>query len=381
MSVAKNVGFGLKMRGVSAAETASRVDRGAEARPAHRPGAQAAGAALGRPAAARGDRARDRHRAAADPDGRAAVQPRREAAPRDAREIRRIHRELDRATIYVTHDQDEALSLADRIVVMKDGASQQIATPQEVYAQPANLDVARFMGYRNVLELDGRAGGRRSRDAGRRRHPADRHCASSRSRTAAPASRSGPRRSSSATAGGANTLAGRVDNVEYCGRDSLVDVVTSDGTRLHVRTRGDGRPRRRGARRTCRSSARSSIPWADRWLALPRPRPRAPAARPVAAAGRPGRGVHAAAVRLSVPLRAAAVVQAREGRRARQLRALLHHRQPVADDLDDAAARAAGDAHQRRLALPIAFKMRRASRRTSAWSPRSSSCRSRSARC
>ena len=44
-------------------------------------------------------------------------------------EIRRIHRELGRATIYVTHDQDEALSLADRIVVMKDGVVQQIATP------------------------------------------------------------------------------------------------------------------------------------------------------------------------------------------------------------------------------------------------------------
>ena len=52
-------------------------------------------------------------------------------------EIRRIHRELGRATIYVTHDQDEALSLADRIVVMKDGVVQQIGTPDEVYAQPA----------------------------------------------------------------------------------------------------------------------------------------------------------------------------------------------------------------------------------------------------
>src|SRR6516164_8930862 len=69
-------------------------------------------------------------------------------------EIRRIHRELGRSTIYVTHDQDEALSLADRIVVMKDGVVQQIATPLEVYAQPANLHVARFMGYRNVFELD-----------------------------------------------------------------------------------------------------------------------------------------------------------------------------------------------------------------------------------
>ena len=67
-------------------------------------------------------------------------------------EIRRIHRELGRATIYVTHDQDEALSLADRIVVMKDGVVQQVGAPEEVYAQPANLHVARFMGYRNVLD-------------------------------------------------------------------------------------------------------------------------------------------------------------------------------------------------------------------------------------
>src|SRR5262249_49423572 len=69
-------------------------------------------------------------------------------------EIRRIHRELDRATIYVTHDQEEALSLADRIVVMKDGVVQQIGAPPEVYGQPSNLHVARFMGYRNVLALD-----------------------------------------------------------------------------------------------------------------------------------------------------------------------------------------------------------------------------------
>ncbi len=66
-------------------------------------------------------------------------------------EIRRIHGQLERATIYVTHDQDEALSMADRIVVMKEGIVQQVATPREVYSRPSNLHVARFMGYRNVL--------------------------------------------------------------------------------------------------------------------------------------------------------------------------------------------------------------------------------------
>ncbi|HEV3428450.1 MAG TPA: ABC transporter ATP-binding protein [Paraburkholderia sp.] len=66
-------------------------------------------------------------------------------------EIRRIHSQLERATIYVTHDQDEALSMADRIVVMREGVVQQVATPKEVYSRPSNLHVARFMGYRNVL--------------------------------------------------------------------------------------------------------------------------------------------------------------------------------------------------------------------------------------
>ncbi|CAD6526582.1 Oligosaccharides import ATP-binding protein MsmX [Paraburkholderia hiiakae] len=68
-------------------------------------------------------------------------------------EIRRIHGQLERATIYVTHDQDEALSMADRIVVMKEGVVQQVATPKEVYSRPSNLHVARFMGFRNVLSF------------------------------------------------------------------------------------------------------------------------------------------------------------------------------------------------------------------------------------
>jgi len=69
-------------------------------------------------------------------------------------EIRRIHHQVRRSTIYVTHDQEEALALADRIVVMQDGVVQQIGTPQELYARPLNLNVARFMGYRNILHFD-----------------------------------------------------------------------------------------------------------------------------------------------------------------------------------------------------------------------------------
>jgi putative spermidine/putrescine transport system ATP-binding protein len=66
-------------------------------------------------------------------------------------EIRRIHELIGSATIYVTHDQEEALSLADRIVVMRDGVVRQVGTPLELYAQPAYSDVAEFMGYRNLI--------------------------------------------------------------------------------------------------------------------------------------------------------------------------------------------------------------------------------------
>jgi putative spermidine/putrescine transport system ATP-binding protein len=66
-------------------------------------------------------------------------------------EIRRIHQLLGCSTIYVTHDQDEALSLADRIVVLRDGEVRQIGTPEDLYARPAHADVAEFMGYRNLI--------------------------------------------------------------------------------------------------------------------------------------------------------------------------------------------------------------------------------------
>ena len=66
-------------------------------------------------------------------------------------EIRRIHSMLGCSTIYVTHDQEEALSLAVRIMVMIDGQPRQIGTPEDLYARPASADVAEFMGYRNLL--------------------------------------------------------------------------------------------------------------------------------------------------------------------------------------------------------------------------------------
>ena len=61
-------------------------------------------------------------------------------------EITQIHRETGATTIYVTHDQTEAMTMADRIVVMKDGYVQQIGTPREVYFNPVNMFVAGFIG-------------------------------------------------------------------------------------------------------------------------------------------------------------------------------------------------------------------------------------------
>ena len=69
-------------------------------------------------------------------------------------EIRSIQRRLGITTIYVTHDQEEALSLSDRIVVMREGRIAQVGTPREIYNQPASAFVASFIGSLNVLSSE-----------------------------------------------------------------------------------------------------------------------------------------------------------------------------------------------------------------------------------
>jgi putative spermidine/putrescine transport system ATP-binding protein len=66
-------------------------------------------------------------------------------------EISRLHRDLGITFVYVTHDQDEALALSDRVVVFNDGRVEQIGSPSELYDRPATLFVARFLGESNVL--------------------------------------------------------------------------------------------------------------------------------------------------------------------------------------------------------------------------------------
>ena len=69
-----------------------------------------------------------------------------------------LHSELNVTTIFVTHDQEEALEVANRIVIFSKGQLEQVGTPREVYDQPANEFVARFIGVMNVLELEVRGG-------------------------------------------------------------------------------------------------------------------------------------------------------------------------------------------------------------------------------
>ena len=70
-------------------------------------------------------------------------------------EIRRIQRETKITTIFVTHDQEEAMSISDRIVVMKEGVVQQIGKPQDVYDSPVNLFVAKFLGTPPINVFEG----------------------------------------------------------------------------------------------------------------------------------------------------------------------------------------------------------------------------------
>jgi multiple sugar transport system ATP-binding protein len=78
-------------------------------------------------------------------------------------ELKRLHRRVNTTTIYVTHDQEEAMTLGDRVVVMKDGVIQQCATPRDVYDRPTNRFVAGFVGTPPMNFLEGRL----VRDGGR----------------------------------------------------------------------------------------------------------------------------------------------------------------------------------------------------------------------
>ena len=154
MSVRDNLGFGLKIAGEAPDEIARRVDEAAgilglepylERLPQQLSGGQRQRVAMGR-AIVR------------NPDVFLFDEP---LSNLDAKlrgqmrvEIKKLHRRVQTTVIYVTHDQVEAMTLADRIVIMRDGHVEQVGTPSEVFDRPANTFVAGFIGSPPMNQLD-----------------------------------------------------------------------------------------------------------------------------------------------------------------------------------------------------------------------------------
>jgi len=149
MTVRKNIGFGLAMRGTPKAEAERRIDEAIALvrlqQHEHKLPGQLSGGQQQRVAIARAIVVEPPLVLMDEPLSNLDAKLRLEMRA----EIRRIHNTLGSTTVYVTHDQEEALSLADRIVVMRDGEVRQVGTPQELYSHPKFLDVAEFMGFRN----------------------------------------------------------------------------------------------------------------------------------------------------------------------------------------------------------------------------------------
>jgi ABC-type sugar transport system ATPase subunit len=165
MTVKKNLAFGLKERHTPKPEIERRVgevssilglDELLRRRPAQLSGGQRQRVAMGR-ALVREPAAFLLDEPLSNLDAKLRVQMRAE--------LKRIHQRLGITTIYVTHDQVEAMTLGDRIVVMSNGRVQQVGRPQEVYRRPANVFVAGFIGSPPMNLLRGHADGGRV-DAG-----------------------------------------------------------------------------------------------------------------------------------------------------------------------------------------------------------------------
>ncbi len=146
MSVRDNIAFGLKMRKVSAAKIEEEVARVAKLlqiepllarKPSQLSGGQQQRVAMGR-ALARRPKIYLFDEPLSNLDAKLRVEMRTE--------IKLMHQRLKTTTVYVTHDQIEAMTLGDKVAVMKDGVIQQFGTPHEIYNNPANLFVASFIG-------------------------------------------------------------------------------------------------------------------------------------------------------------------------------------------------------------------------------------------
>ncbi|MEU6205336.1 ABC transporter ATP-binding protein [Micromonospora musae] len=152
-------------------------------------------------------------------------------------EIRRLHQSLGLTTVYVTHDQEEALSLADRLVVLREGRVQQVGAPEQLHTRPANWHVADFMGYRNLWTM-------------RAREAADDTVAVESDGLRLVGVPVGPVAPGDEVIvavrpedvrvdqAGATTdaLPAQIEVVEYQGRELAAEAVTAAGSRVHLRT-------------------------------------------------------------------------------------------------------------------------------------------------
>jgi len=151
MSVFENMAFGLRMRHVSKAEVDAKVKEAArildlehllERKPKQLSGGQRQRVALGR-SIVRNPKVFLMDEPLSNLDAKLRVQMRTEIAA--------LHKRLNATTIYVTHDQVEAMTMGDRIVILNRGQIQQVDTPLRVYQDPANMFVAGFVGQMNFL--------------------------------------------------------------------------------------------------------------------------------------------------------------------------------------------------------------------------------------
>ena len=155
MTVYENMSFGLKLRKTPKDEIKRRVEEAArileiehllDRKPAALSGGQRQRVALGR-AIVRNPKVFLLDEPLSNLDAKLRAQMRSE--------LTKLHKKLDTTFIYVTHDQTEAMTMGSRIVVMKDGIMQQVATPQELYQNPVNLFVATFIGSPSMNKLEG----------------------------------------------------------------------------------------------------------------------------------------------------------------------------------------------------------------------------------
>jgi multiple sugar transport system ATP-binding protein len=158
MTVGDNMGFALKLAGTSRSEIAERVRRAAEMldlvpylnrKPRALSGGQRQRVAMGR-AIVRSPRVFLMDEPLSNLDAKLRVQTRAEIA--------NLQRDLNTTTLYVTHDQTEAMTMGHRVAVLRDGLLQQVATPRELYDTPANVFVAAFIGSPAMNVLRGPVG-------------------------------------------------------------------------------------------------------------------------------------------------------------------------------------------------------------------------------